>query len=405
MEFTIEPLRRLFPFLLLASYGLFMCGYFFLEDYSNQYRLFSRFVFFFGLFVFVAGIRANYRHPVFQAIAIYMLYLLFSGFWRDPMDWFLLGQKFVISVYILSFITITYFLVQWNRGLFERLIQLCIVVAAVAALINIFVFYSDNPFPSTRLMGIGALTNINEFANVYGVYALLAAGLALRTQNISYKVLLLVAIGIFMSYAWFGQSRTAFVSLIVALMALVGATVQEKRWLYAAVALLATFGAALVVMFPDTLEQAVLRGIGLRPHIWASTWEKAVLSPIIGHGLTMDIAVQAGGRLIETAHNAYLQVFWEAGAIGLFLLLVLLLLAFRSAWSLGREMGDYTIFSLLVFASITMLTGVDTLIARPRDQWMLFWLPLALLLSYQSHSTLTTLPGPRARKPGGALDR
>jgi hypothetical protein len=27
---------------------------------------------------------------------------------------------------------------------------------------------------------------------------------------------------------------------------------------------------------------------------------------------------------------------------------------------------------------------VDTLIERPRDQWMLFWFPLALLISYQS---------------------
>ena len=37
---------------------------------------------------------------------------------------------------------------------------------------------------------------------------------------------------------------------------------------------------------------------------------------------------------------------------------------------------------LLLFAAATMMTGVDTLIDRPRDKWMLFWLPLALLLSW-----------------------
>jgi len=29
---------------------------------------------------------------------------------------------------------------------------------------------------------------------------------------------------------------------------------------------------------------------------------------------------------------------------------------------------------------------MDTLIDRPREQWMLFWLPLALLFSYQRNA-------------------
>jgi len=56
---------------------------------------------------------------------------------------------------------------------------------------------------------------------------------------------------------------------------------------------------------------------------------------------------------------------------------------FRSAWLWARQGGDYTVFCLLVFAACIMMTGVDTLIDRPRDQWMLFWFPIALLLAYQ----------------------
>jgi hypothetical protein len=51
---------------------------------------------------------------------------------------------------------------------------------------------------------------------------------------------------------------------------------------------------------------------------------------------------------------------------------------------LGRQRGDYSIFCVLVFAACALMTGVDSLIERPRDQWMLFWFPLALILSYQS---------------------
>lgn len=31
-----------------------------------------------------------------------------------------------------------------------------------------------------------------------------------------------------------------------------------------------------------------------------------------------------------------------------------------------------------------MLTSVDDVIAQPREQWMVFWFPLALLISYRA---------------------
>jgi len=66
------------------------------------------------------------------------------------------------------------------------------------------------------------------------------------------------------------------------------------------------------------------------------------------------------------------------------LLLLVLLVAFRHALAFGRQQGDYTVFCMLIFVVCTMMTGVDTLIDRPRDKWMLFWFPLGLLLSYQA---------------------
>jgi len=378
-----DTLKRAFPFVLLCAYGLFTCGYFFLEDYSGHYRLFARFVFFLGLFVLVSGIRENYRHQLFQAIAVYIFYMLLSGFWATPMDWFRLGQKFTISVYIISFITIMYFLVQWNRDLFERMLQVCILIAAAAALISLVVFYRDNPFPGARMEGLGALSNVNEFSNVYGVFGLLAMGFALRTQSLGSKLLLFVAVAIFISYAWFGQSRTAFVSMIIALVTLAGLT-RQRRSLFVAIVAAVLFGAILLLLFPDTSEQAFLRGMGLRPQIWAGAWSEAVLTPVFGHGLTSDVAVMVGKNVFETAHNAYLQAFWQGGVIGLGLLLLVLLVAFRYALAYGRQQGDYTVLCMLIFVVCTMMTGVDTLIDRPRDKWMLFWFPLGLLLSYEA---------------------
>lgn len=375
-----DKLTRAFPFLLLSAYGLFMCGYFFLQDYNDHYRVFARFVFLPGLLVLAAGIKANWRHPLFQAVVAYMLYLLLSGLWSEPQDWYRLGQKLTISIYLLSFITITHFLVRWNRQYYERMLLGCILVAAVAAVTSIVIFYSDNPFPTARLAGLGSLTNVNEFSVVYGVFALLAMGFALRSQELAPKLLLLSAIGVFIAFAWFGQSRATLVALMIALFCLVGLGLRGRRLLYWGI--LATWLATLLLVFPDSVDGALHRGMGLRPQIWAQVWAEAKFAPLAGHGLISPLSIAAGDRVFANAHNAYLQVFWQGGAMGLGLFLLLLLLAFRHAWALGRQRGDYTVFCLLVFAACVMLTDLDTLIGRPRDQWMLFWLPVALLLSY-----------------------
>jgi len=168
--------------------------------------------------------------------------------------------------------------------------------------------------------------------------------------------------------------------MLLALLILMGLMLKNGRVLYSAI--LAVLAGTLVVVFPDMLKQALLRGPGLRPEIWAQIWAEAKAAPIAGHGLVTMVSVDAGEQHFETVHNAFLQVFWHGGIIGLCLFLAVLVVAFRSAWLRGRQQGDYTVFCILVFTACIMMTGVDTLIARPRDQWLLFWLPVALLLGY-----------------------
>jgi len=378
-------LKRPYPYLLLAAYGGFLSCYFFLADYSSPYRYFARLLFVLGLFVIYPGIKGSWKHPVFLALAAYMGWLLLSGFWSTPLDWFLLGQKVTIALYLIAYIAITYYLVAQRGDLFERMLQVCTLVAAASALYGIVHFYSANPFPGTRLEGTGSLTNSNEFAAVYGVYAILAANFALRCEDIACKTLFVLAVAIVICFAWFGQSRTVLFGLLVTLWVLTLTTLKEKK---ALVLMLPVFLiTALALVFQDTTEGAWQRGLGLRPQIWAALWQQALATPLAGHGLISPVAVEVDGKLYQNAHSAYLQVFWQGGIIGLGLFLGLLVTALRHAWRLGTERGDYVILSLFVFAAIAFTTDMDTLIARPREQWLLFWLPLALLVSQQRQAT------------------
>ena len=384
-----DYLRRAFPFLLLAAYGVFLCSYFIFSDYSKPYQFYARVMFILSLFVVVGSIREVWKHPLFQAIVAYILYLLLSGFWSHTLDWYRLGQKATVSVNLISFIAVTHFLVHWNRSLFERMLQACILFATFAAVISIVVFYSYNPFPATRLKPIGSLTNVNEFSNVYGIFALLAAFFVMRFPGRGLNWVFILSIAAFICVAWFGQSRAAFTALIIALLTLVSLMQKNKRLL--SLAALTALTCLLFVAFPEVMGQLFERGPGLRPLIWAAVWDEAQSAPVFGHGLASTLSVGISGYTFETAHNAFLMLFWQGGAVGVIIFLLLLVVAFRHAWSLGQQRGDFSIFCILIFAVCTMMTGVDTLIERPRDQWMLFWFPLALLLSYQSGASRTRL--------------
>jgi hypothetical protein len=81
--------------MLLLVYSVFLCSYFIFEEYGDPYRFFARVLFVLGIFVFDRGIRNTWKHPLFFAITGYMTYLLLSGSWSDPLDWYRLGQKFI----------------------------------------------------------------------------------------------------------------------------------------------------------------------------------------------------------------------------------------------------------------------------------------------------------------------
>jgi O-antigen ligase len=118
--------------------------------------------------------------------------------------------------------------------------------------------------------------------------------------------------------------------------------------------------------------------------IWQGYLKDVVGAPIFGHGILSQVRFDIGAFSFTVAHNAYIQALWHGGVIGLGLLLLLIASACWQAWRLGKERGDFIVLSILLFTIGAMFTGVDSLVDRARDQWLLFWFPLALLISCQS---------------------
>ncbi len=386
---------------LLTAYGVFLCSFFFLQEYGDVYRFYARVISIPSLIAFFYSIRVVSGHPLFRLITLYMAYLLLSSLWSEPLDRYRLGQMAAICVYLISFFTTTHYLVNRNPAHFDLMLRACTLAAGAAAIASILIFYTSNPFPETRMQGTGALTNINEYANVYGVFALLALGFAADSRKAITRGLFLLAMLAFLGVAWFGQSRTAFASILIALGVLSGLSLgRGKSYIPAGLALAVVI---LLLAFPEVVQQAFERGQSFRFIIWSEVWQGIQARPIFGHGLLSELAIDTGARSrpMSVAHNAYLQVFWTGGIIGLLLFLLLLGSAFRFALIRGQQQGDYRILCILIFAACAMMTGVDILIARPRDQWILFWLPLAMLMAFGNAADVSPGRGGHEEVPRG----
>jgi len=378
----LQRANKYIPGLLFVTYGVFTVGYFFFPDYSNHYRFYARAVFLPGVFVLMVPVREIMEHPVFKLILAYLIYMLASALWSDPFRLYEFGQRLTLSVYILGFVALTHFLNDRYKEDFDRMLKFAVYVAAIAALVSLVVWYRERAFTLSRLEGIGSLTNVNEFANLYGVFALLATGFLLTASSLRERALYIFAVMAILCFIWFGQSRTAFVALFAALLFLVFHMAGQERirpivWLIACVG-------ALAIFFPGNMEYAWQRGASFRLSIWEEVITQVAEAPVFGHGLLSEMPVFVPGFDFRMPHNTYLSVLWQGGIIGLTLFLLLIASAFQQAWRLGKEEGRFVVFSMLIFSTGVMLTSVDDVITRPREEWMVFWFPLALLISYQT---------------------
>ncbi len=366
--------RWLIGYVVLA-YGIFLAGFLLFPDYNDQYRYFKWFLFVPGLPMLLVALQDTRHLLLSKLISAYFIYFWIAAIWSADFDWYAYGQKLTTSIMIISFMGITYYLFSRHEKVCFYLISTIIIGSSVYAAYELILYYSNREI-NVRLYMPGALTNINEFSNVYGVLAIFSCYFAYTCKLRSFKVLFPLACLVVLMFVYFAQSRMAFFSLSLALIVLV--MLQAKRIVYVLIPL--TLIVLVILAFPQTVESYWNRGLGLRPAIWAELLREIYQNPLFGHGLTAKPVLDIKSHIFETAHNTYLHTLWQGGIVGFGFFIAILGLATYKAWQLGRATGNFLIFALLLFTIGVMFTGVDRLIDRPRDQWHLFWLPLAMLL-------------------------
>ena len=224
--------------------------------------------------------------------------------------------------------------------------------------------------------------NVIDLGGYMALGILLSAILVRETRNYWFYIpvpLLLVCLIL-------TQSRGPFLSMIVAAIV---AFLCKPKWnlklLAGSLIVLIVIGSILYFsgffdIFIKRAEESSRAG-SVRFGIWQHAFEVAKQKMIFGWGFNKELEFINGyGQPVTTTHSLYLATFLKGGVVGLLLLLSMILFAGRQC--LRHLAANHKAeIAVIVFALMFYVTQGMFVISNPREYWVLFWLPLAIIFS------------------------
>ncbi|MFA7905634.1 O-antigen ligase family protein [Enterobacter cloacae] len=224
--------------------------------------------------------------------------------------------------------------------------------------------------------------NVIDLGGYMALGILLSAILVRETRNYWFYIpvpLLLVCLIL-------TQSRGPFLSMIVAAIV---AFLCKPKWNFKLLAgsliVLIVIGSILYFsgffdIFIKRAEESSRAG-SVRFGIWQHAFEVAKQKMIFGWGFNKELEFINGyGQPVTTTHSLYLATFLKGGIVGLLLLLSMILFAGRQC--LRHLAANHKAeIAVIVFALMFYVTQGMFVISNPREYWVLFWLPLAIIFS------------------------
>lgn len=326
-------------------------------------------------------------------VLIYLVYMTANSLLQNRSD----GVEFVLwSIYIATFLIAIGLCMDIPSRVLCQLLWGAALVAAIASAYAIGRDYFSGLMQQTgyRLIGYGALYNPLRTGHLLGAFAIIAVwcgcscgmstGLSAPVFRWQRYVAMLMATIIFVAIL-FTDSRAPLLALLgVAVCMVLSMTSPRRRWGYlVAIASIAIFS---IGFFGERLSE---RGLSLRPELWWLSLHESAANLWFGVGLGRDIAITSvtGVPFFDT-HNIFISALYHGGVIGLVLFCALF---FGAVWIAWRDRKKSTFFALAaalqLFGIATLQFDGGSLIGRPTEFWMLYWLPIALTLFAQRQSS------------------
>ncbi|WP_237044348.1 O-antigen ligase family protein [Aquipseudomonas alcaligenes] len=348
-----------------------------------------------ALLYFLTG---GMRHVLWQQLPILLLALLLSwvllvgGFHPGSNKSFLVWGKLVLLIALYLFAVAS--LVRSKRHLSWVLggaLAVAILFAWWTLVYQYGVLGKPYTYPEARQFrlselgwhGLADLDHPIVAGLYYGVFAVV-----LCWFFVSFPVRIwqgaLLAVGMIglLLYVLFTFSRGAWFSLAGATFLLLLLVPNRKSF-----SLMGLGGIALVLLalfFWPEIQAERSVGLNNREPIWTSWISRLPEFWLFGSGGGADFYFRfPGGYEVFHAHSLYLQFWYEFGIIGILLFVGLLLSLLHKAWQCREQPLARLGAALLAFAMIAMVSDIYAVFHRPSPYWVVFWLPVGILLGVQ----------------------
>lgn len=339
----IQRIKFLWAVALIFYAYLFLNAIFLAEDMQSARRLV-----FIGLFVFMVS--RFWAEPVLPRVLLGLVVLMGACF----------SAFSLINLYRLGLLDLSY------RGR--------------------EVFSSGEP-------GLADFGNTIVAAMHYAFCYCVALWLLLRSKSRSLSFLWAACLGIVGFYIIFTFARTGWMACLISSCSLLILTVRYNAWHRILPIALCLVGLLVWFGFNYLSYEVRVRGLTDRADIWLTVLHRVELNLFWGHGAGAKmepIPVDNVQLFVKTAHSTYLEVLYQFGLVGLFLMLGVILMAMKDLWSSAlsqRELGADS-FGLMLFgaAAVVMLVELSGFVDSPNLLWIWFWLPLGIALSQTGRS-------------------
>ena len=330
-----------------------------------------------------------FQQPLIRLFLLFSAYIMLSVLWAGTDETPLSMIKRPLYLLMLLFAACLISLKQPSK--LERMTQLAGVIAVLCAGLSLGYFFYEGA--SGRFKGYGALYNPLLSAHVFGFFCAYWLSRWYLDDKLT-STLPLAALLILWGVLLYTGSRTPLVALSACILWL--AICQWKPRILLVIA--AAIALGLVAQTLHLTGSILTRGVSYRPAIWQEALRQLQDNVWLGLGYTHPQIFRVDGlkSALADTHNIELSVLFSGGIVGLALWLLMYAYAMLYAWQRRQQPAVLIASTLVVFGFFAGLTEGSAFFSRPKEQWFLIWIPLALLAATRFNRTLSaeTAHGP-----------
>jgi O-antigen ligase len=331
------------------------------------------------VFLWLPGLLALFSVPAVRRSWDSILLFLFalSVIWAGAsIVWGGAADRLKELLYVCLAVNAVVALAALNARLLWQALLCCAVLGSVLVWWSLFYFYVLQGEPlESRVVATGLLKHTILASHVIGVMGLVVLFMRSWLSPHFPRWLWVVACLGCLVFLLMSRSKGPVLALLVCL-ALSGIwTASRWAWLAGSVAIFATLLGTLLLP-----EQLLRGGFSYRPQLLEQAWMLWLNNPWLGRGNGADyqLLIAELGNSYDHAHNLYMHLAVQLGAVGLLFWLALQAGVVWLAWSARRTAQGQVLCALCCFSMVALLTdGIGPWI-KPREEWFTVWLPVFL---------------------------